>query len=158
VHYEFPGTLHTAGKRLKLTWRDGEGHRPPFAALGLPARFRLPESGSVLRGEKGTLVVPHVAAPRLFNAEGGETKVEMEPPRNHYLAFADACRDVGTTTSHFDYAGPLTEAVLLGAIAIRVPDTTLQWDAAALKITNSTAADALVRKKYRKGWEPAWIS
>jgi predicted dehydrogenase len=157
VSYEFPGTAHTAGKTLKLTWYDGEGHFPPRDALGLPAGFKLPGSGSVLLGEKGTLVVPHVALPHLFTSEG-EAKFEKESSRNHYLAFADACRGVGTTTSHFDYAGPLTEAVLLGSIAIRVPETTLQWDAAALKVTNSAAADALVRKKYRKGWEPAWVS
>ena len=33
----------------------------------------------------------------------------------------------------------------------------LKWDAAALKVTNSPAADALLRKTYRKGWEPAWV-
>lgn len=36
---------------------------------------------------------------------------------DHYVQFADACRGVGQTTSHFDYAGPLTEAVMLGTIA-----------------------------------------
>jgi hypothetical protein len=48
---------------------------------------------------------------------------------------------------------PLTEAVLLGSIAARVPETRLLWDSARLKITGSAAAAALLRK----GWEPTWV-
>ena len=40
---------------------------------------------------------------------------------DHYTQWADACRGVGETTSHFDYAGPLTETVLFGTIGIRFP-------------------------------------
>lgn len=85
-------------------------------------------------------------------------KIEKAEGVDHYVSWVDACRGVGKTTSHFDYAAPLTEAVLLGTIAIRVPGETLKWDAAALQVTNSKAADALLRKSYRKGWEPAWVS
>ncbi len=70
---------------------------------------------------------------------------------------ADACRGEGKATSHFDYSAPLTETVLLGTIAMRVPGQTLTWDAAAMKVTNSPTADGLLRKSYRKGWEPAWV-
>ena len=79
------------------------------------------------------------------------------PAVDHYVAWADACRGEGKTTSHFDYAGPLTETVLLGTIAIRVPGETLKWDAAAMKVTNSAKANGLLRKAYRKGWEPTWV-
>ncbi|MFO0825400.1 MAG: hypothetical protein U0792_20155 [Gemmataceae bacterium] len=65
---------------------------------------------------------------------------------NHYTGWADACRGEGKTTSNFDYASPLTETVLLGTIAIRVPGETLKWDAAAMKVTNSPAANALLTK------------
>jgi hypothetical protein len=70
----------------------------------------------------------------------------------------DACRGAGATGSHFGYAGPLTETVLLGTVAIRVPGTKLEWDAAGLRVTNSAAANVLVRKAYRKGWETAWVA
>ena len=70
---------------------------------------------------------------------------------------ASLARGVGKTGSHFGYSGPLTEAVLLGSIAIRVPETTLRWDTATLKFTNSETATALVTKKYRKGWEVKWV-
>ena len=153
VAYEFPGTKHPAGKTLNVTWYDGVGHMPSRDVLGV-GKTRLPGSGSVLVGEKGSLVIPHVAMPMLF--EGGEVskkKIETLPSINHYINWADACRGVGKTGSSFDYSGPLTESVLLGSIAIRIPATTLNWDSAKLKFTNSDAATALVTKKYRKGWE-----
>ena len=43
--------------------------------------------------------------------------------------------------------------MLLGCLSTRFPDTTLQWDAAGLRFTNEPAANAYVRKTYRKGWE-----
>jgi predicted dehydrogenase len=159
VHYEFPGTAYTAGKTLPLTWYDGEGKFPPTEAHGLPASYRLPAAGSVLRGEKGSLVIPHVARPKLFPEDRfADFKMDLVPAGNHYTAWADACRAEGKTTSNFDYAGPLTETVLLGTIAIRRLGEPLHWNSAELKITNSTAAGALLTKAYRKGWEPAWGS
>jgi predicted dehydrogenase len=158
AHYEFPGTERTAGRTLPLTWYDGEGHFPPREALGLPKGAKVPPAGSVLLGEKGTLLIPHVAMPRLFADGGAEAKVEKVPARDHHLVWVDACRGAGATGSHFGYAGPLTETVLLGTVAIRVPGTKLEWDAAGLRVTNSSAANALVRKAYRKGWEPAWVA
>jgi hypothetical protein len=156
VEYVFPGTKRTAGKSINVTWYDGAGHLPPAEAHGLPSSVKLPGSGSVLIGDKGTLLIPHVAAPKLFPMDRFG-KIEMEPEGNHYLAWADACRGEGKTKSNFTYAGNLTEAVLLGTIAIRVPGKELAWDAAALKLTGSDAAAALVKKAYRKGWEPSWV-
>jgi predicted dehydrogenase len=157
VHYQFPGTARTAGKVLPLTWYDGEGHFPPAEAHGLPKSYKLSGSGSVLVGEKGSLVIPHVAMPRLFPEEKFAARIEEVPAINHYTAWADACRGEGKTLSSFAYAGPLTETVLLGSIAIRVPGETLGWDSARLTILNSPMANVLLTKRYRKGWEPAWL-
>lgn len=157
VHYEFPGTAQTAADKIRLTWYEGEGVLPPRELLGVSADFKLPGSGSLLKGEKGSLLIPHVAMPQLLPEKNfADYKLPQVGHRDHYISWADACRGEGTTTSHFDYAGPLTEAVLLGTIAIRVPRETLQWDTAALKITNSAAANALLTKPYRQGWEVKW--
>ena len=43
--------------------------------------------------------------------------------------------------SSFDYAGPLSEVVVLGDIALLHPGVTLEWDAKAMKITNHEAAN-----------------
>ena len=158
VAYEFPATEMTAGP-IKVTWYDGEGRFPSKGGLGLSKDYKLPGSGSVLVGELGSLVIPHVDMPKLFPDEKfAEFKIPVVPARDHYVSWADACRGEDKTTSHFDYAGPLTETVLLGTVAIRVPGETLRWDAAGLTVPNSPAADALLRKAYRKGWEPAWVS
>jgi len=158
VIYEFPGTEITGGKPITVTWFDGDGHKPANDLLGVPAGYSLPGSGSVIVGEKGSLLIPHVAPPKLFPEEKyADFKIEMVPARDHYVSFADACRGVGHTTSLFDYSGPLTETVLLGTIAIRIPAQTLQWNAADLKFANNDKATALLTKPYRKGFEPKWL-
>ena len=72
---------------------------------------------------------------------------------NHYLQFVDAARGVGKTSAPFEYAGPLTELVLLGCLATRFPNQTLAWDAEKMEVTNLPAANPFVRKAYRTGWE-----
>jgi len=57
------------------------------------------------------------------------------------------------TESHFAQSGPMTEAVLLGTIAIRIPDQLLAWDSAKMKFPNFPAADKLLKRTYRKSWE-----
>jgi predicted dehydrogenase len=159
VSYEFPGTDRTAGKTVPVTWYDGQGKYPPREKLGIKEGTKLPQAGSLLIGEKGSLLIPHIATPKLLPEETfADHKIEKVPANDHYVGWADACRGVGKTDSHFDYSGPLTEAVLLGTVAIRVPGETLRWDAAGLKIQENEKVNGLVRKAYRKGWEPAWIS
>ena len=117
----------------------------------------LPKAGSVLVGEKGTLLVPHVAPPRLYPREQfADRPLDPVPDRDHYVSWVDACRGADATTSHFGYSGPLTEAVLLGTIAIRLPGRTLAWNAERMELTGDPRAQALVTKPYRAGWEPAW--
>ncbi len=157
VYYEFPGTSRTAGESLRLTWSDGQGALPSHSVLGLDPSLPLPLAGSLLQGELGSLLIPHYDIPRLLPAEKFQDfKLPEIASGDHYVAWADACRGEVKTTSHFDYAGPLTEAVLLGTIAIRTPGETLEWDPAALKIKNSPAADAMLTKPYRQGWEVKW--
>ena len=58
-------------------------------------------------------------------------------------------------SANFDYAGPLTEAVLLGCIASVFPNQSLTWDSPGLKISNNETANGFVKRSYRKGWEIA---
>src|SRR5207249_9596234 len=69
VHYEFPGTERTAGKTLKVTWYDGNGKLPPRDRLGVGESVKLPQSGSLFVGEKGSMLLPHVGAARLLPEE-----------------------------------------------------------------------------------------
>lgn len=154
IEYVFPATKFTAGKTLPLTWYDG-GRRPDPAILSsLPAEQKLPGSGSLLLGEGGAIIIPHVAMPMLFPSGGGSAPaIEKVAGSSHYHAWVDAALGGPATTDGFDYAGPLTEAVHLGNIATRLPGETLEWDAAAMKITNKPDANRLLTKRYRDGWK-----
>ena len=159
VRYDFPGTEYTFGPTIRVTWYDAVGAAPNREQLSdIPSGTKLPGAGSVLVGEKGTLVIPHVDMPKLFpEAKFPSDTIPVVKEVDHYVQWADACRGVGQTTSHFDYAGPLTEAVLLGTIGIRFPEQELKWDSKTLKITNHAKAQEWLSKPYRKGWEPSWI-
>jgi hypothetical protein len=63
-----------------------------------------------------------------------------------------ACKGGAPACSSFSIAGPYTEWLVLGAIAVRV-EGELKWDAANLRFTNSEKANELVKPIFRKGWE-----
>ena len=158
VHYVFPGTQFTESQ-VKVVWYDGD-KRPPAEVLALVGDAKkIPGQGSIFIGSKGVMVLPHVAKPQLYPVEQFK---DFQMPKvegaNHWGEFVNACRGVGKTSTHFGYSGPLTETVLLGGVASRFPQTTLAWDAAALKFPNQPEADQYVRRTYRKGWEVKGLS
>jgi len=156
IHYVFPGNKFTEEKTVKVTWYDGD-RRPGQEVQTLLEGDKLPDQGSIFIGTKGVMLLPHVAKPQLYpDTQFKNFTFPKLPAHNHWTQFAEACRGNGQTSAHFDYAGPLTETVLLGGVATRFPQTTLQWDAPNLKF-NLSEADALLRRTYRKGWEVAGL-
>jgi predicted dehydrogenase len=152
VRYIFPGTEYTTGT-LTLHWYDGD-RRPPAEVKALIGEKPLQDQGSIYLGTDGVLYTPYIATPVLLPAEKFADYQRPRPgAENHYLQFVEACRGIGKTSTPFDYSGPLTESVLLGCLATRFPETTLDWDAAGLKVTNLSEASRLVRRQYRRGWE-----
>ena len=152
--YQFPGTKWTAADTIKVMWYDG-GKQPPLEIAGFEREgARYPGGGSLFLGEEGNLLLPHVGGPQLvpYSKNKGLKRPRLEP-RSHYHHFVDACLGKANTTSNFGFAGPLTEAVLLGNIANRHSDKKLLWDSKNLRITNHDAANALVRREYREGWK-----
>ena len=156
TQFTFPGTDFTTDS-LSLTWYDG-GKMPDSTAWPLEgadgSRQPLPDQGSMFVGEKGFLLLPHVGMPQLLPAKAfAATPIEAAPNGDHYHLFVDACLGGTPTTCDFSYAGPLTEAVLLGTIANRFPGNELRWQAEAMTIPNHDQADALLRRCYRKDFE-----
>jgi predicted dehydrogenase len=148
VEYTFAGTdLVVPG--FKLTWYDGsEG--PDFSDWPVES---IPGQGSMFIGEKGFMLLPHIGDPQLLpEREFTDYEIPTQPGANHYHLWVDACLGEGATTAGFDYAGPLTEVLLLGVIANRFPTQRLEFDADKLAITNFTQAHALLRSEYREGW------
>jgi predicted dehydrogenase len=152
VRYVFPGTAHTA-ETLSLTWYDGD-KRPPDDVKTLIGKRPWSDQGSIYLGTEGVLYAPYIDAPELLPTDKfKETKLPNPGGNDHYLQFVEACRGNGKTSAAFDYSGPLTESVLLGCLATRFPNRTLEWDSVNLMVTNVREANAFVRRTYRKGWE-----
>lgn len=152
VTWTFPGNELTEGRELIVEWFDGEFHPPKDVP-------RLGHEGAAVLGAKGSLAQAMWSGPVLYPREKfkGYPRPKL-PPRDHWFHFVDACLGGEKTESHFLQIAPMTEAVLLGTAAIRVPGTVLQWDAAARKVTNCPEANRFLRRTYRKGWELPGLS
>lgn len=155
VRYTYPGTSRTSGDTIDITWSDGFKY-PPANLTELMDGRQFPAQGALLIGEEGVMLLPHGSGPQLFP---GEKFKEAERPKlgpmNHYHEFIDAIQGKAGATlqASFDYAGPLTEMILLGTVALRVPGQHLKWDAPNLNVTNVADANRFVKRTYRKGWQ-----
>jgi predicted dehydrogenase len=158
IHYVFPGTSVTEAKTVPITWYDGDA-RPPQEIQALVGSRRFPGQGSLFVGTKGAMLLPHIGMPVLLPEDQfKDFPMPQHETVNHYHQFVEAVMGNGKTTTSFDYSGPLTEAVLLGPLATRFPKTTLEWNSAKLKFTNSPEANHFVRTKYREGWKVKGLS
>jgi predicted dehydrogenase len=54
--------------------------------------------------------------------------------------------------SNFDVAGPFTEWIVMGVIALRFPNRKLLWDADKMRFTNVPEANNYLKPRFRKGW------
>jgi predicted dehydrogenase len=156
VKYVFAGTNYTANP-VSLTWYDGD-KRPPAEVQKLVGG-RVSDQGSIYVGTEGVMYSPYIANPVLLPAEKfRDYKLPRPGHQDHYGQFVEAVRGNGTTSAPFSYSGPLTETVLLGCLATRFPQTTLEWDSDNLAMTNLPEANQFVRKVYRQGWEVEGLS
>ncbi len=155
VHYEFPARGNMPP--VMVHWYDGGliAARPPELEDGR----ELPrEDGLIFVGDRGTMLVTGWGgnSPRLIP----ETKMKTykQPPRTlprsigHYEEWIKACKEGTPTESSFDFAGPMTEAVLLGTVCVRAGGLKLLWDSASMKVTNLPEANQYVRCTYRESW------
>jgi len=151
IRYVFPGTAYTAEKTVPVTWYDGD-RVPPDEVQALLGSLKFPGQGSIFIGEKGQMLLPHITMPVLLPLRDFTGFVMPQAEKSdHYFEFVEAVLGNGKTSTSFDYSGPLTEAVLLGPLATRFPNTTLQWNGAKAKFSNAEANEFL-RRKYRPGW------
>jgi hypothetical protein len=148
VKYEY--AARGAQPAVTLTWYDGDRRPPILAERNLPSWG----AGSLFIGDKRMLQADY-GRHRLFPEETFADDQRPEPtiPKSvgHHQEWIDACKTGSPTTCNFDYAGALTEAVLLGNVAYRL-GRKIEWDAENLKATNAVEAEALIQKQYRAGW------
>lgn len=179
------GATDKSKSPIEMTWSDG-GIRPSHPEI-IPANMDIGGSqsnnGVLIIGEKG-LISTNIndsspLMPKLFLYDGTtefgpEVEPNDEPEYGHQRKWVDACKagfnspEHKALTSSFDYAGPMTETVLMGNLAIRsymlrkenssgkqefFARKKLLWDGLNMKITNLEEANQFVGRTYRKGWE-----
>lgn len=172
IHLKFP---RKDGKGdIRFTWMDGGllPQRPDELKPDEPLGDR--DGGYIFEGTKGKLMGNYNTPPVLLPTSRMKTDTlpAQTIPRiegaedGHYTQWVDACmKGYGkmVLSSPFEYAGPMTEAILMGNLALRSyamrgPDETypgrkkLLWDAKNMKITNFDEANAFVKRTYRPGW------
>ncbi|HXG63256.1 MAG TPA: Gfo/Idh/MocA family oxidoreductase [Planctomycetota bacterium] len=138
---------------VKLHWYQGTEKPPHLRDGSIPPNWK---SGHLFVGEKGMLLSSYGKYQLLPESKFADFRApERTLPRSpgHLQEWILAAKGEGKTLAPFEYSGPLTEANHLASIAYRVGKK-LEWDAAALKARNAPEADPLIRRAYRKGWEP----
>lgn len=155
ITWIFPGSDLTESEELPLEWFDGE-YFPPQEIRDLYAGNEYPAESAMLIGTEGALLIPHGGMPVLLpESKFLNYKMPKFEAGNHYQNFVVACLGGPKTESHFLQTGPMTEAILLGTVAIRVPGQLLEWDSKKMKFPNYSEANKLLRRTYRKGWNVA---
>lgn len=157
VRYTFPARGDMP--QVKLCWWDG-GMLPERPAELEPGRkLELEDDGgTIFLGEKGTIVCgTYSDAPTIIPES--KSKAYKRPPQTlprvkgtHEQNWIDACKGGPPACSNFDYAGPFTEAVVMGNLAIRFPGQKLEWDGPNMRVTNLEEANQYIMPVYRDGW------
>ncbi len=157
IRWEFPRRGSRPG--FVAYWYDG-GLRP-HVPEALELERRLPETGNLFIGTKASLLVagdygdrPRVI-PESKMKEVGKPPELLERSPGHVEEWIKAAKGeepIDFPKSNFAYAGPMTETVLLGNIALRM-GRRLEWDGERMEFTNVPEANEFVSKEYRDGWK-----
>jgi predicted dehydrogenase len=158
VRYEFPARGEMPP--VTLTWYDG-GILPFFPRDLEPERKFTQSNGILFVGEGASLLANcYGKSPRIIP----EAKMQAYklPPKTlprvpdgsdgHEADWLRSIKDGKPASSPFDKAGPLTEMVLLGNLAIRCRGQKLLWDGPNMKCSNVPEANAFLQTPYRDGW------
>jgi hypothetical protein len=180
VTLQFDG--NKKGTHITLHWMDGgiQPERPE--ELGPNEMMGDGGNGVIFVGSKGKMMCSTYGAnPKLLPlARNNDVQIPPTIERvpngagGHYAQWVNACiagfgsKEANNLSAPFSIAGPLTEAVLMGNLAIRSYDLKegsgdnikypgrgiqLLWDGPNMKVTNFEAANQFVKRKYREGWK-----
>jgi predicted dehydrogenase len=186
IRFEFPA--RDGQPPVTLFWFDGgnpkpdspyrhDGHNKPPKEVTADVQDlmdKVPDSGSLLLGDKGTLFSPDAYGAQFFvklkdekeftdgKSHAGVKAIPQTIPRNtfegnsadvrHHLEWIAACKGGKPGYSDFDIAAYLTEIILLGCVALRVGKK-LEWDGPKMLASNAPEAARFVRREPRKGWK-----
>ena len=152
------------GKRgaIDLTWYHGPQGMKAMSdrlqpQLGKDTNIGKWGIGVAFVGDEGIVVSDYG---KIVHSPGEKFKDYKRPepsiPKSagHHKEWIKACKGEGETLCNFEYSGALIEHNLLGNVAHRAGvGKAFDWDAKAFAITNDEAANKLLSKTYREGWE-----
>jgi predicted dehydrogenase len=153
VKYQFPARGDMPP--VTLTWYDG-GLRP-FNLPDLAEGMQMGVGGTLYVGDKGKILDDKILPLSLRNSYTAPKPTIPSSP-GHEEEWIAACKGGAAAGSDFEWAGPLTETVLLGNVALRkavkekLGSTILQFDPVKLSFPNMPDADKYLHCEYRKGW------
>ncbi|HID21726.1 MAG TPA: Gfo/Idh/MocA family oxidoreductase [Planctomycetaceae bacterium] len=133
------------GRSVKIFWYDG-GKKPSADLVGLK---NVPDGGYLIVGTKAT-----IGTGQKSTGDFPDVPKTLRRYGDMYSEWIAGIKqgDPDRPSCPFSYAGPLTEAYLLGNIALKVGQR-IEWDAEGMRVTNCPEANQYVRREYRKGWE-----
>ena len=155
VHYECParGDLPP----VTLHWYDGG--MIPARPKDLDDDMAMPrEDGLILVGDRGTMMVSGWGGHSPCLIPMSRMRTYKRPPKTlsrsigHRQEWVKAAKQGTPTASSFAFAGPVTEAVLLGTVCVRVGGRRLLWDSKAMTVANLPEANQYLDYDYRAGW------
>ena len=141
---------------FELFWYDG-GMRPPVPDELRSAGKALTREGMMFVGDKGKIIAgfrgenPLMIPESKMNYIRKEEEADDDTPGGNDV-WINAFRDKTQPPGSFLYAGPVTETINLGAVALR-SGKRVEYDTENMKITNIPEADKYLTREYRKGWE-----
>ena len=154
VRYEFPsrGDLPP----VSLLWYDG-GLRP-MQIPELEDGMQMESGGVLYIGDKGKILGDRILPASLRNSYQAPAAYIPSSP-GHEQEWIMACKGGDPAGSNFDWAGPLTETVLLGNIALRkelkekLSGQKLKFNPEKFSFPDMPEADQFLHYLYREGWK-----
>lgn len=153
IKFQFPAQKEIGP--FDLFWYDG-GMRPPTPDELPDGGKELTPEGMMFVGEKGKIIAGFRGEnPRLIPENKMKQMPAEEPEKSasdSNRVWIDAFKNNIQSPGSFINAGPVTETILLGGVALRARKR-VEYDSANIKITNLPEADRFLTREYRKGWE-----
>lgn len=137
---------------VTVTWYDGglKPQRPPELEPGR----QMGTGGCIYKGDKGTIFDGRII-PETKMKEYQRPAKTLARSIGHYEEWIEACKGGTPAGSNFDFAGLLTEVVLMGNVALRTElreklmSQKLLWDAEKKEFSNVPEANAFLKRPYR---------
>jgi len=154
VRFEFPA--REGFGPLTLTWYDG-GLMPQRPAELAEGRKFGEADDNLFVGDKGKML-GYRLIPEARMKEYGKPPQKIARSPGHHKEWINACKGGPAARANFDWAGPLTEAVLAGNIALKMErqlyekGLKLHYDGPNMQVTNLPEANKYIRDEYREGW------